>query len=223
MACAPGRPAATVRRSRQFADGHEVSLTGHRSAHRTFARPYIVSGAPALSAYHGGDLYDWEDMPWHRHAFLGEGEVNPMIVVETDEVSTDVTFFNTHGHLEDDFWVGVRVYDELGRWSCTSRSSGTSREIGSWQRRSAELLTEVERPFAGHAAFTFSEAERNAYPGRLAGVDGVSGSAVVGADHGVERRVEHPSASASNAECRRRIPLVLPAACRPVPRRHGWV
>ena len=150
-----------------FADGHEVALTGHRSAHRTFARPYIVSGGPALSAYHGGDLYDWEDMPWHRHAFLGEGEVNPMIVVENDEVSTDVTFFNTHGHLEDDFWVGVRVYDDAGalvvhepRFRYVERDRIVAASF-------SELLTEVERPFAGHAAFTFSEAERDAYPGRL--------------------------------------------------------
>ena len=150
-----------------FAGGHELSLTGQRSAQRTFARPYIVSSSPALSAYHGGDLYDWDDMPWHRHAFLGEGEVNPMIVVETDEVSTDVTFFNTHGHLEEDFWVGVRVYDDAGalvvhesRFRHVERNRIVAASLG-------ELLTDVERPFAGHAAFTFSEANRGAYPGRL--------------------------------------------------------
>ncbi len=93
----------------------------------------MVSGSPALSAYHGGDLYDWEDMPWHRYVLLGEGEVNPMIVVETDEVSTDVTFFNTHGHLEDDFWVGVRVYDGGGE-SGGARTEVPSRRTQSHRR-----------------------------------------------------------------------------------------
>ena len=150
-----------------FADGRELSLTGHRSAQRTFARPYVVAGSPALSAYHGGDLYDWDDMPWHRYVLLGEGEVNPMIVVETDEVSTDVTFFNTHGHLEDDFWVGVRVYDHTGalvahepKFRRVERNRIVAASFG-------DLLVDVERPFAGHAAFTFTEPDRGAYPGRL--------------------------------------------------------
>jgi len=151
----------------EFAGGRELSLTGTRGEHRTFARPYVVSGSPALSAYHGGDLYDWEDMPWHRYALLGEGEVNPMIVVENDEVTTDVTFFNTHGHLDDDFWVGVRVYDGDGalvahepRFRRVERNRIVAASF-------ADLLADVERPFAGHAAFTFTETDRHAYPGRL--------------------------------------------------------
>ena len=150
-----------------FAGGQEISLTGHRAAHRSFARPYVVSGSPGLSAYHGGDLYDWEDMPWHRYAFLGEGEVNPMIVVENDDLSTDVTFFNTHGELEEDFWVGVRVYDDAGELVAHEpkfRHVERDRIVGA---SFAELLKEVPRPFAGHAAFTFSEPDRGAYPGRL--------------------------------------------------------
>ena len=150
-----------------FADGQEIALTGQRVAHRTFARPYVVSVSPSLSAYHGGDLYDWDDMPWHRYVMLGEGEVNPMIVLETDDVSTHVTFFNTHGHLDEDFWVGVRVYDDAGtlvahepRFRYVERNRIVNASFG-------DLLTEVERPFAGHAAFTFTEADRGAYPGRL--------------------------------------------------------
>jgi hypothetical protein len=150
-----------------FAGEQELSLTGRRSAQRTFARPYVVAGSPALSVYHGGDLYDWDDMPWHRYALLGEGEVNPMIVVETDEMSTDVTFFNTHGHLDDDFWVGVRVYDHAGalvahepKFRRVERDRIVSASFG-------DLLVDAERPFAGHAAFTFTEADRDAYPGRL--------------------------------------------------------
>ncbi len=150
-----------------FAGGHELSLTGSRLPHRTFARAYVVSSGPALAAYHGGDLYDWEDMPWHHYVLLGEGEVNPMIVVDTDEITTDVTFFNSHGHLEDDFWVGVRIYDDAGalvvhepKFRHVERNRIATASLG-------DLLTEVERPFAGHAAFTFSEAGRSAYPGRL--------------------------------------------------------
>jgi hypothetical protein len=151
----------------EFADGQEIALTGERLAHRTFARPYVVSGSPGLSAYHGGDLYDWDDMPWHRYVMLGEGEVNPMIVVETDDVSTEVTFFNTHGHLDEDFWVGVRVYDDTGTlvaYEPKFRHVERNRIVNA---SFTDLLTDVERPFAGHAAFTFSESDRNAYPGRL--------------------------------------------------------
>lgn len=151
----------------EFAAGSEISLTGHRAAHRMFCRPYVVSQSPALSAYHGGDRYEWEDLPWHRHAFLGEGEVNPMIVVETDEVTTGVTFFNTHGHLDEAFWVGVRVYDDAGalvahepRFRHVERNRISAASF-------SELLGGVERPFAGHAAFTFSEPDRTSYPGRL--------------------------------------------------------
>jgi hypothetical protein len=150
-----------------FAGGKEIALTGSRIGHRIFCRPYVVARSPALSAYHGGDLYDWDDMPWHRHALLGEGEVNPMIVVDTDEVSTDVTFFNTHGHLDEDFWVGVRVYDGGGVLVAHEpkfRHVERNRIVGA---SFADLLGGVARPFAGHAAFTFSEADRDAYPGRL--------------------------------------------------------
>ena len=150
-----------------LSDGHELSLTGDRLAHRTFARPYVVSGGLGLSAYHGGDLYDWDDMPWHRYVLLGEGEVNPMIVVETDEVSTDVTFFNTHGHLEDDFWVGVRVYDGDGALVAHEPKFRHVERNQIVDASFADLLAGVTRPFAGHAAFTFSDADRPAYPGRL--------------------------------------------------------
>jgi hypothetical protein len=150
-----------------FANGQELSVTGRRSAHRTYARPYVVSESPVLTAYHGGDLYDWENMPWHQYVMLGEGEVNPMIVLETDELSTEVTFCNTHGQLQEDFWVGVRIYDESGemvvhepRFCFAARDRLASAAF-------AELLGDIERPFAGHAAFTFSDGGRSAYPGRL--------------------------------------------------------
>ena len=149
-----------------FAGGSEISLTGDRSEQRMFERPYVVSTSPVLSAYHGGDLYEWDDMPWHRHALLGEGEVNPMVVIETDDITTEVTLFNTHGHLEEDFWVGVRVYDAAGqlvvhepKFRCATRNEIVSASF-------ADFI-EVERPFTGHAAFTFTEPDRAAYPGRL--------------------------------------------------------
>jgi hypothetical protein len=151
----------------EFAGGQEIALTGSRLAHRTFARPYVVSSKPTLSAYHGGDLYDWDDMPWHRHAFLGEGEVNPMVVLENDEVTSEVTFFNTHGHLDEDFWVGVRVYDGTGALAVHEPKFRRVERNRIVSASFADLLSDVERPFAGHAAFTFSESDRDAYPGRL--------------------------------------------------------
>jgi hypothetical protein len=149
-----------------FAGGHEISLTGDRAEQRVFERPYVVSTSPTLSAYHGGDLYEWDGMPWHRYALLGEGEVNPMVVIENDDISTDVTLFNTHGDLEEDFWVGVRVYDAAGELVVHEPKfqQATRNEIVS---ASFADLTEIERPFIGHAAFSFTEPDRATYPGRL--------------------------------------------------------
>jgi hypothetical protein len=150
-----------------FAGGGEVYLAGQRTGVTLFERPYVVSDSPTFSAYHGGDRYRFPPLAGPEHFLLGEGEVNPMLAMVDDDLSTDVTFFNTHGDLEEDFWIGVRLYDTSGalvahepRWRQARRTAPTTGSL-------AELVPSACRPFVGHAAFTFSESGRAQYPRRL--------------------------------------------------------
>lgn len=150
-----------------FAAGAELSLDGARGAHQMFERPYVVSEAPVLAAYHGGDRYDWEPLDGVQHLFLGEGEVNPMLVVQSSEMQTEVTFLHTHGDLDDGFWIGARLYDAAGRlvadvptWRFVQRDVLASASL-------AELVPAELESFVGHVAFTFSEGGLPEYPGHL--------------------------------------------------------
>ncbi len=151
----------------EFAGGQEGAVSGTRAAMNVFARPYVVAEGPVRCTYHGGDLYRWPAMPRLRHVLLGEGEVNPIFVLLGDQLDTAVSFLNTHGDLEEDFWIGVRLYDRAGglvthepRWRLARRNVSVSASF-------AELVPPSNRPFVGHAAFTFSEPDRAYYPGRL--------------------------------------------------------
>ncbi len=150
-----------------FASGAELNLTGRRTGVMTFERPYVVSMAPSLSAYHGGDRYDFAPLTAPEHFLLGEGEVNPMLALIGDGLTTEVTFFNSHGAVERDFWIAVRLYDTNGtlvahesRWRQACRQAPTFGDL-------SELVPDELRPFVGHAAFTFSEPGLPVYPRRL--------------------------------------------------------
>jgi hypothetical protein len=151
-----------------FADGDEVAVDGRRSAVSLFERPYVVLGGSRPGGYHGGDRYDWAGLPRAHHVLLGEGEVNPMLVVvdETLGIDTTVTFFHTHGSLTDPFAVSVRVYGLDGalvahepRWRVVEHGRPVTADF-------REVLAS-HTSFRGHAAFTFGQTGRAEYPGHL--------------------------------------------------------
>jgi hypothetical protein len=77
-----------------------------------------------------------------------------------------VNILNSHGSLEEDFWVDARLYDESGnivggkeRWLLAKRNTVS--------RGSIRDLLEEGQHFTGHIALNFSPDEREAYPVRL--------------------------------------------------------
>jgi hypothetical protein len=151
----------------RWSEDQHLTLAGQFDCKRLFVRPYIVTTGRRLSAYHGGNLYEWQALPRHVHKYLGRGEVNPMVALETDRLSTTVNLLNTHGDLEEDFWVDARLYDESGslvadreRWLLARRHQLTRGHI-------ADLLHNSESPFIGHIALNFSSDEKTFYPRRL--------------------------------------------------------
>ena len=65
-----------------------------------------------------------------QYKILGEGEVNPALVVENDELGTVVNLLNSHGSVEEDFQVGLRLYDQAGRLVKYEPSFGVARRAG---------------------------------------------------------------------------------------------
>ena len=110
------------------------SGSGIRNDVALFERPYVVSNEPTFTAYHGGDRYAFKAVPPYVYDFLGEGEVNPMMVLVDANTSTDVTLLNSHGDVEEDFWVAARVYDTSGaaRRPRAEMASGCSTPGCSW-------------------------------------------------------------------------------------------
>ncbi len=151
----------------KFCEGRHATLSGQFDCRGIFTRPYVMTQGRRLSGYHGGDLYHWTNSPRPYYNCFGRGEVNPMVVVQRDGLSTTVNLLNTHGHLEEDFWVDARLYDEAGglvvereRWLLARRHQLSRGEV-------SELLPEPDQSFTGHIALNFSSEFRAQYPGRL--------------------------------------------------------
>jgi len=150
-----------------WSEAQHLTLAGRFDCKGLFVRPYVFTTGRRLSGYHGGNLYKWQALPRHLHKYLGRGEVNPMVALQNDRLSTTVNLLNTHGDLEEDFWVDAKLYDESGslianrdRWLLARRHQLTRGHI-------ADLLNDSQSSFTGHIALNFSADERTFYPRRL--------------------------------------------------------
>jgi hypothetical protein len=150
-----------------FCQNQPITVTGTFASHGVFVRPYVVTEGQSLGAYHGGNHYSWENLPAISYKFMGQGEVNPMVVVHQDQLTTTINLLNTHAELEEDFWVDIDLYDCAGtlvsqkqRWLLARRNQLCRAEI-------ADLLPDVTVPFTGHVALRFSDDRQQEYPRRL--------------------------------------------------------
>jgi len=151
-----------------FGAGDFLHVSGTFDCEGLYLRPYVITEGALFSAYHGGDVYQWDPFPALRYRLLGAGEVNPMAVLHRPgELETSVNFFNSHGDLEESFWVDVELFDEAGirvarreKWRCARRNELVRADV-------EELLPEPSKPFTGHVALTFSSVDAAAYPGHL--------------------------------------------------------
>jgi hypothetical protein len=151
----------------EFCQGKPITVKGKYTSYNVFIRPYVVTEGKYLSAYHGGDRYFWHNLPAIAYKFMGQGEVNPMLVVQEDFLSTKVNLLNTHGELEQDFWVDANLYDCDGtliatkdRWLLARRNQLCEAEI-------SDLLPSGMKQFVGHVALRFSQDDQAEYPRKL--------------------------------------------------------
>ena len=151
-----------------FCGDEYATVSGVMTGRDLYLRPYVITEGDHLSAYHGGDLYQWAPLHPVVYALLGAGEVNPMAVIHRPgELETTVNLFNTHGDLEDDFWVDARLYDESGACVATRERWRLARRNVLARADVRELLPDPESPFSGHIALTFSKVTAAAFPRRL--------------------------------------------------------
>jgi hypothetical protein len=151
-----------------FGGGEQVNVSGSFEGRGLFTRPYVLTEGAYLSAYHGGDVYDFSVLPAIHFRLLGAGEVNPMAVVHRPgEIETSVNFFNSHSTLEESFWVDAELFDEGGRsvarrekWRCAKRHALIRADV-------SELIPDPREKFGGHIALTFTPADVAEYPRRL--------------------------------------------------------
>lgn len=151
-----------------FGDGRHLNVGGRFAGKGLYLRPYVITEGARLSAYHGGDVYQWAALPAIHYRLLGSGEVNPMAVMQRpDEIETTVNLFNSHGDLEESFWVDAELFDAAGvsvarreKWRCARRRALTRGDI-------RDLLPNPAVPFNGHIALTFSPTDAEFYPRHL--------------------------------------------------------
>ena len=150
----------------EFAAGESVAITGEFQSSGLFSRPYVVVAGERWTAYHSGNVYRWEALPYVAHALIG-GEVNPVAVRMTPEVETVANLLHSHGSLETDIWVNASLFDEGGtlvakrdRWQLARRHEVTVARI-------ADLLPDSARDFTGHIAFSFDAVRGEPVPRRL--------------------------------------------------------
>ncbi len=151
----------------QFCQSEPVSLSGHFSGQGVFVRPYIVTQGQYLSGYHGGDRYLWENLPSVAYRFMGQGEVNPMVALHQPDLTTTVNLLNTHGTLEEDFWVDACLYNQSGEMVAEAKHWLLARRNQLSRGDICDLLHDPARPFVGHIALRFSPDNRAEYPRRL--------------------------------------------------------
>jgi len=151
----------------EFSDGRHASIEGHFECRGLYTRPYIFTEGRSVNAYHGGDKYTWAPIPDFVHNFLGRGEVNPMVALHHKGLTTTVNLLNSHGDLEDDFWVDARLYDSTGQLVAERNRWLLARRNGLARGDVAELLSDPGADFAGHIALSFSADKKQLYPRRL--------------------------------------------------------
>lgn len=145
-----------------------VALTGRLPLRSYLCQPYVITTGDRFEAYHAGTLYpDMRPVPSPLYDLLGDGEVNPMMVLEDESATTRLHLFNSHGPVEGDFWVDLILYDCAGeivarhpRWRCAVRNGVTTASL-------REALPRDMDRFVGHAALNFSRTETENYPSRL--------------------------------------------------------
>lgn len=150
----------------RFCGGDHATLEGTSEGRGVFGRPYVITEGSRLSGYHGGDRYRFNAIPRFVYKALGRGEVNPMVAIHSDELTTTVNLLNSHGDVEDDFWVDARLYDESGR-AVAQRDRWLLARRGGLSRGDITDLLEDSRPFTGHIALNFSDDSKRFYPRRL--------------------------------------------------------
>ena len=106
----------------EFCAGKHATLEGRFEARNLFTRPYVMTEDKRLAGYHGGDRYTWNGMPRFIYKALGYGEANPMVAIHSGSLTTTVNLLNSHGDLEEDFWVDARLYDQSGNRSHIARN-----------------------------------------------------------------------------------------------------
>lgn len=150
-----------------FCEGEFATVSGTYNVHGVFSRPYVVTENQYFAAYHAGDLYQWSALPQALYQAFGHGEVNPMMVLRRPDLETTVNLLNTHGDLEEDFWVDAQIYDEAGQlvverkqWLLAKRNELSRGDI-------SPLLPEGVENFTGHVALRFSSEDRPLFPRRL--------------------------------------------------------
>lgn len=151
----------------EFCDGQHATLTGRFQCRGVFTRPYVITQGKHWSGYHGGNRYQWKGVPRLLYKHWGEGEVNPMVALHRSGLTTTVNLLNSHGDLEEDFWVDARLYDQAGVLVAERKRWLLARRQGLSRGDVADLLPDSGQPFVGHLALRFSADDKPEYPGRL--------------------------------------------------------
>ena len=165
-----------------FCGGTEATIAGQFTARGIFTRPYVVTEGEVLSGYHGGNRYPAGSIPGPVHRTFpyaevsekiprelmlvtGQKEMNPAYAVNTPSLTTRLHLFQSHGELDEDFFVDATLYDTTGRlvvhrerWAVAPRRGATTCDI-------AALVSGAS--FEGHIALRFSEDVHEGFPRRL--------------------------------------------------------
>jgi hypothetical protein len=167
-----------------FCDGVEATVSGSFEARGIFTRPYVMTEGEITSGYHGGDRYVVRSIPRLVHRVFpfaeandsiprevmlvtSQKEMNPAYAVHGRSLTTRVHLFQSHGDLDGDFFVDLRLYDTDGRlvvhrerWTVAPRRGVSSHDL-------AEVLP-CGGTFEGHLALSFSDdSEKQAFPHHL--------------------------------------------------------
>jgi hypothetical protein len=119
-----------------------------RLVHRTF--PYAEAARP---------------IPRELMIVTGQKQMNPAHAVHSASLTTRVHLFQSHGDLEESFFVDATLHDTSGRivahrerWALAPRHGASTCDV-------AELTG--GEPFDGHLALRFSDDDKDAFPYRL--------------------------------------------------------
>lgn len=165
-----------------FCGGAHATVKGRFRARRLFCRPWVVTEGRRTSAYHGGDVYDFAPIPGGLFnalpyapripqklaRFLGRAEMNPAAAVHLPgRLTTTINLLNTHGALDEDFWIDLRLHGSAGTRVADRPRYRVARRHGLQRIELAEILPDPASPFVGHFALRYASDGRAAYPRRL--------------------------------------------------------